>query len=101
MKLDSFNFLDARLNRASQMYTELLLASFVVLRWSTLEADVGTAKRLVTHVVVPFVRTTVHHVQDLCCKRGPKPGMRPPPLVRPSSTETNDANSERASSLSR
>jgi hypothetical protein len=76
------------------MYTELLLGSFVVLRWTTLESDVATAKRFVSHVVFPFARAAVHHVKDSFCNRAPRPGMRPPPLARP---QTNDAHPERAS----
>jgi hypothetical protein len=76
------------------MYTELLLASFVVLRWSTLETDVGVAKRFVSHVVFPLARNAVHQIKDALCSRAPKPGMRPPALARP---QTNDANPQRAS----
>lgn len=76
------------------MYTELLLASVVVLRWGTLEMDVAAGKRLVTQVLFPLARTAVHHVKDLLCSRAPKPGMRPPPLARP---QTNDAHPERTS----
>jgi hypothetical protein len=79
---------------ALQMYTELLFASFVVLRWSTLETDVTACKRFVSTVVFPLARAGLHHIKDALCSRAPKPGMRPPSLARP---QTNDANHERAS----
>ena len=79
------------------MYTELLLASFVVLRWSSLETDVAAGKRFVTHVVFPVGRAAVNHIKDALCSRPPKPGMRPPPLPRP---QTNDAHSEGAGEAS-
>ena len=76
------------------MYTELLLTSFVVLRWTTLETDVATAKRFISHIVFPVARKTLYHIKDALCSRAPKPGARPPMLVRP---QTNDAHPERPS----
>lgn len=77
------------------MYLEVLLASFVVFRWNHLETDVATGKHIVKHFVFPLIQSSFHHMKNSCCSsRKPQPGMRPPSIHRPTTTENVSASVE-------
>ena len=71
--------------------------SYIVLRWNSLESDVTTAKRFVSHIALPMGLAALHRLKDACCSRHPKPGMRPPSLPPRVATQTNDSTDERPS----
>lgn len=77
------------------MYPELIAATYIVARWNYLETDITFVKRFMTHIVVPYGESMIHHARDILCgSRKPKPGMRPPPLQRPSSSSETNAQEE-------